>query len=89
MSSFKSLLNTQTAAGKTFNDFFYWSLSLQTRLDFVSDLTAAFDTVDHFILISQLQLCGTKGTKGGSGVLVPVSLQLKNSCWNTSACTAS
>lgn len=62
-SGFKPLHSTETALLKVFNDLL---LSLDTgncAILILLDLTAAFDTVDHSILLSCLEHCiGIKGT---------------------------
>ena len=61
-SGFKSAHSTETALLRVFNDIFLTSDSGDTVALLLLDLTAAFDTVDHQILLSRLENCvGIKG----------------------------
>ena len=60
---FKPLHSTETALLKVFNDLLLNLDSGNCALLMVLDLTAAFDTVDHTILLSCLEHCvGIKGS---------------------------
>ncbi len=62
-SGFKSLHSTETALLKVFNDLLLATDSGDYAILMLLDLTAAFDTVDHNILISRMEQCvGIKGT---------------------------
>ncbi len=62
-SGFKSLHRTETALLKVFNDVLLATDSGDYAVLMLLDLTSAFDTVDHNILISPMEHCvGIKGT---------------------------
>lgn len=62
-SGFKSGHSTETALLKVFNDLLLISDAGRSAVLVLLDLTAAFDTVDHKILLSRLESCvGIKGT---------------------------
>ncbi len=62
-SGFKSLHSTETALLKVFNDILLTVDSGDCAILVLLDLTAAFDSVDHTILLSHLEQCvGIKGT---------------------------
>lgn len=62
-SGFKALHSTESALLKVLNDLLLAIDSGDSALLMLLDLTAAFDTVDHSILISHLEHCvGIKGT---------------------------
>ena len=62
-SGFKALHSTETALLKVFNDLLLTVDSGDSDILMLLDLTAAYDTVDHNILISRLEHCvGFKGT---------------------------
>ncbi len=62
-SGFKSLQSTETALLKVFNDLLVATDSGDYAVLMLLDLTAAFDTVDHNIMISRMEQCvGIKGT---------------------------
>lgn len=62
-SGFKSLHSTETALLKIFNDLFLYTDSGNAAVLLLLDLTAAFDTVDHTILLSRLEHhVGVRGT---------------------------
>uniref|UniRef100_A0A8C6TX04 Reverse transcriptase domain-containing protein n=1 Tax=Neogobius melanostomus TaxID=47308 RepID=A0A8C6TX04_9GOBI len=62
-SGFKSCHSTETALLRVFNDLFLTADSGGHSVLVLLDLTAAFDTVDHGILLSRLELSvGLKGT---------------------------
>lgn len=61
-SSFKTLHSTESAILRVFNDIFLATDSGDCVILVLLDLTAAFDTVDHEILISRLeQWVGIRG----------------------------
>ena len=62
-SGFKTLHSTESALLRVFNDIFLVTDSGQCAVLVLLDLTAAFDTVDHNILITRLEQCvGISGT---------------------------
>lgn len=60
-SGFKTHHSTETALLKMLNDILLITDSGDPAVLLLLDLTAAFDTVDHSILISRLAQCGIKG----------------------------
>uniref|UniRef100_A0A4W5LQJ5 Reverse transcriptase domain-containing protein n=1 Tax=Hucho hucho TaxID=62062 RepID=A0A4W5LQJ5_9TELE len=62
-SGFKAFHSTETALIKVFNDLLISTDSGDSAILMLLDLTAAFDTVDHCVLISRLEhSVGIKGT---------------------------
>jgi len=62
-SGFKALHSTESALLKVFNDLLLATDSGNSAILLLLDLTAAFDTVDHDILISRLEnSVGISGT---------------------------
>lgn len=62
-SAFKSRHSTETALLRVFNDLLLTVDSGKSAVLLLLDLTAAFDTVDHQVLLSRLEMCvGIKGT---------------------------
>ena len=62
-SGFKALHSTESALLKVFNDLLLTTDAGQSAVLVLLDLSAAFDTVDHTILLSRLEHCvGIKGT---------------------------
>lgn len=62
-SGFKAFHSTESALLKVFNVLFLMTDSGDSAILVLLDLTAAFDTVDHTILLSRLENCvGVRGT---------------------------
>jgi len=60
---FQSGFSTETALMKVFKDLLLTTSSWNCAILILLDLSAAFDTVDHKILITHLEQCvGIKGT---------------------------
>ena len=61
-SAYRKLHSTETALCKIYDDLVYNTCRGKTSLLVLLDLSAAFDTVDHQLLLSDFSDCGVEGT---------------------------